>query len=142
MKKALITAITSQDGSYLAELLLEKGYQVHGFRQRSSISNTGRISHLAQGPHDTESKLHLHYGDMTDSTSILRVLYRVRPDEVYNLAAQSQVHVSFDSPEYTENADAIDNLRMLEVIRSKGLTRFYQAVNFRALWPYTRSYRV
>ena len=122
MKKALITAITSQDCSYLAELLLEKGYQVHGFRRRSSISNTGRISHLAQDPHDTETKLHLHYGDMTDSTSILRVLDRVRPDEVYNLAAQSHVHVSFDAPEYTKNADVIGNLRMLEAIRSLGLT--------------------
>ena len=130
MKKALITGITGQDGSYLAELLLEKGYEVHGFRRRSSISNTGRIAHLAQDPHDTENKLQLHYGDMTDSTSILRVLDRVRPDEVYNLAAQSHVHVSFDAPEYTANADAIGTLRMLEAIRSLGLTektRFYQA---------------
>ena len=103
MKKALITAITSQDGSYLAELLLEKGYQVHGFGRRSSISNTVRISYLTQDSHDTENKLHLHYGDMTHSKSTLRVLDTVRPDEVYNLAARSHVHVSFDSPEYTEN---------------------------------------
>jgi GDPmannose 4,6-dehydratase len=131
MKKiALITGITGQDGSYLAELLLQKGYEVHGFRRRSSLANTTRISHLLQDPHDDKNKINLHYGDMTDSTSILRVLDRVRPDEVYNLAAQSHVHVSFDAPEYTANADAIGTLRMLEAIRSLDLTyktRFYQA---------------
>ena len=131
MKKvALITGITGQDGSYLAELLLEKGYEVHGFRRRSSSSNTERIEHLISDEHDLRNKLHLHYGDMTDSTSIVRVISKVQPDEIYNLAAQSHVHVSFDSPEYTANADAIGTLRILEAIKMLGFekkTKFYQA---------------
>lgn len=130
MKKALITGITGQDGSYLAELLLEKGYEVHGFRRRSSSSNTERIEHLIADEHDIKNQLHLHYGDMTDSTSIVRVIGKVKPDEIYNLAAQSHVHVSFDSPEYTANADAIGTLRILEAIKMLGLeakTKFYQA---------------
>ncbi|WP_415902797.1 GDP-mannose 4,6-dehydratase [Neptuniibacter sp. QD29_5] len=130
VKKALITGITGQDGSYLAELLLEKGYEVHGFRRRASGENTERISHLIGDEHDRKNRIHLHYGDMTDSTSIIRVIERVQPDEIYNLAAQSHVHVSFDSPEYTANADAIGTLRILEAIKMLGLsnqTRFYQA---------------
>jgi GDPmannose 4,6-dehydratase len=129
-KKALITGITGQDGSYLAEFLLEKGYEVHGLRRRSSGHNTDRIDHLVSDTHDASNMLHLHYGDLTDSTSLTRVMARVQPDEVYNLAAQSHVHVSFDSPEYTANADAIGTLRILESIRTLGLesaTKFYQA---------------
>lgn len=130
MKKiALITGITGQDGSYLAELLLDKGYEVHGFRRRSSSDNTDRIAHLIADD-GLANKLHLHYGDMTDSTSIVRVISKTRPDEIYNLAAQSHVHVSFDSPEYTANADAIGTLRVLEAIKMLGLekkTKFYQA---------------
>lgn len=129
-KTALITGVTGQDGSYLAELLLEKGYEVHGFRRRSSSSNTNRIEHLISDEHDLTNKLHLHYGDMTDSTSIVRVISKVKPDEIYNLAAQSHVHVSFDSPEYTANADAIGTLRILEAVKMLGLeahTKFYQA---------------
>ena len=131
MKKiALITGITGQDGSYLAELLLEKDYEVHGFRRRASSGNTERIDHLVSDEHDSKNKLHLHYGDMTDSTSIIRVISKVKPHEIYNLAAQSHVHVSFDSPEYTANADAIGTLRILEAIKMLGLenhTKFYQA---------------
>jgi GDPmannose 4,6-dehydratase len=129
-RTALITGVTGQDGSYLAELLLEKGYEVHGFRRRTSGENIERISHLISSQQHEKSELRLHYGDMTDSTSIVRVMEKVRPDEVYNLAAQSHVHVSFDSPEYTANADAIGTLRILEAIRMLGLantTRFYQA---------------
>ena len=129
-KTALITGVTGQDGSYLAELLLEKGYEVHGFRRRTSGENIERISHLIPDQQSENRGLRLHYGDMTDSTSIVRVMEKVRPDEVYNLAAQSHVHVSFDSPEYTANADAIGTLRILEAIRMLGLakiTRFYQA---------------
>jgi GDPmannose 4,6-dehydratase len=129
-KIAFITGITGQDGSYLAELLLEKGYEVHGLRRRTSGKNTERIDHMVRDEHECGNKIHLHYGDMTDSTSLIRVLGRVRPDEIYNLAAQSHVHVSFDSPEYTANADAIGTLRILEAIRMLGLeskTRFYQA---------------
>ena len=125
MKKALITGITGQDGSYLAEFLLEKGYEVHGLIRRSSISNTGRIDHLIR-----EDKIVLHGGDMTDSTSLVRIIGEVRPDEIYNLAAQSHVKVSFDVPEYTAEADAIGTLRMLEAVRILGLekkTRIYQA---------------
>ncbi len=129
IKKALITGITGQDGSYLAELLLDKGYEVHGFRRRSSGENTERISHLIDN-YKKSPEVKLHYGDMTDSTSIIRVMEKIKPDEVYNLAAQSHVHVSFDSPEYTANADAIGTLRVLEAIKMLGLvrkTRFYQA---------------
>ena len=129
-KKALITGVTGQDGSYLAELLLGKGYEVHGFRRRSSGENAGRILHLIKLANSGSANFKLHYGDMTDSSSIIRVMEKVRPDEVYNLAAQSHVHVSFDSPEYTANADAIGTLRILEAIRMLGLsqtTKFYQA---------------
>lgn len=130
MKKALITGITGQDGAYLAELLLEKGYEVHGIKRRSSLFNTDRIDHLYQDPHHKDRRLVLHYGDMTDSTNLIRIIQSVQPDEIYNLAAQSHVAVSFETPEYTANADAIGPLRILEAIRILGLekkTRFYQA---------------
>jgi GDPmannose 4,6-dehydratase len=129
-KVALITGITGQDGSYLAELLLEKGYEVHGIKRRSSLFNTDRIDHLYSDPHAEDRRLFLHYGDLTDSTSILRVVQRVMPDEIYNLAAQSHVAVSFEEPEYTANTDGLGALRILEAIRILGLdkkTRFYQA---------------
>jgi GDPmannose 4,6-dehydratase len=130
MKKALITGITGQDGSYLAELLLEKGYEVHGIKRRSSSLNTERIDHLYQDPHEDDRRLFLHYGDMTDTASLIQVIQSVRPDEIYNLAAQSHVAVSFEEPEYTANADGMGVLRVLEAIRTLGLentTRFYQA---------------
>jgi len=130
LKKALITGITGQDGAYLAELLLEKGYEVHGIKRRASLFNTDRIDHLYQDPHVTDRRLVLHYGDMTDSTNLIRIIQTVQPDEIYNLAAQSHVAVSFETPEYTANADAIGPLRILEAIRILGLekkTRFYQA---------------
>jgi GDPmannose 4,6-dehydratase len=129
-KTALITGVTGQDGAYLAELLLAKGYEVHGVKRRSSSFNTARIDHLYQDPHETGAKLHLHYGDMTDSTNLIRIVQEVKPDEIYNLAAQSHVQVSFDTAEYTANADAIGTLRLLEALRLLGLTektRFYQA---------------
>lgn len=129
-KTALITGITGQDGAYLAELLLAKGYAVHGVKRRSSSFNTGRIDHLYQDPHDTNIRLRLHYGDMTDATNLIRIIQETQPDEIYNLAAQSHVQVSFETPEYTANADAIGTLRILEAIRILGLerkTRFYQA---------------
>ena len=127
---ALITGITGQDGSYLAELLLQKGYEVHGIKRRSSSLNTGRIDHLYKDPHEADARLFLHYGDLTDSTNLIRVLQEVQPTEIYNLAAQSHVQVSFETPEYTANADAIGTLRLLEGIRILSLnnsTRFYQA---------------
>ena len=127
MKRALITGITGQDGAYLAEFLLQKGYEVHGIKRRSSIFNTARIDHIVQ---DTEPRFRLHYGDMTDATSLLRIVQTVQPDEIYNLAAQSHVGVSFEQPEYTANCDALGVLRLLESIRILGLekqTRFYQA---------------
>lgn len=131
MKKiALITGITGQDGSYLAEFLLNKGYIVHGIKRRASLFNTDRIDHLYQDPHVKDCRLFLHYGDMTDSTSLIRIIQQVQPDEIYNLAAQSHVAVSFEEPEYTANADALGALRMLEAIRILKLekkTRFYQA---------------
>jgi GDPmannose 4,6-dehydratase len=130
MKKALITGITGQDGSYLAEFLLAKGYEVHGLKRRTSLFNTDRIDHIYQDPHVQNRKFILHYGDMTDSSSLLHVMQKVQPDEVYNLAAQSHVAVSFEVPEYTANADALGALRLLEAIRVLGLekkTRFYQA---------------
>ncbi|MEX0374570.1 GDP-mannose 4,6-dehydratase [Spiribacter pallidus] len=130
MKKALITGITGQDGSYLAEFLLEKGYEVHGIKRRSSSFNTERIDHIYQDPHDREQRFVLHYGDLTDSSNLTRIIQEVQPDEVYNLAAQSHVAVSFESPEYTANVDALGTLRLLEAIRLLGLTektRFYQA---------------
>jgi GDPmannose 4,6-dehydratase len=130
MKKALITGITGQDGAYLAEFLLEKGYEVHGIKRRSSLFNTDRIDHLYQDPHVSNRNFILHYGDMTDSSSLVRIIQQVQPDEIYNLAAQSHVAVSFEEPEYTANSDALGALRMLEAIRILGLekkTRFYQA---------------
>lgn len=130
MKKALITGITGQDGSYLAELLLEKGYEVHGMKRRASSFNTSRIDHLYQDSHDKNARLKLPYGDLTDSSNILSLIKKIEPDEVYNLAAQSHVKVSWDCPEYTADADALGTLRLLEAIRSCGLekkTRFYQA---------------
>lgn len=130
MKKALITGITGQDGAYLAELLLSKGYEVHGIKRRSSLFNTDRIDHLYQDPHVNERNFVLHYGDMTDSSSLIRIIQQVQPDEIYNLAAQSHVAVSFEEPEYTANSDALGPLRILEAIRILGLeqkTRFYQA---------------
>ena len=129
-KKALITGITGQDGAYLAEFLLNKNYEVHGIKRRASSFNTNRIDHLYQDPHVRNRNLILHYGDLTDSTNLIRIMQEVRPDEVYNLAAQSHVAVSFESPEYTANADALGTLRLLEAIRILGLekqTRFYQA---------------
>ena len=130
MKRALITGITGQDGAYLAEFLLSKGYEVHGIKRRSSSFNTDRIDHLYQDPHDQGRKLFLHYGDLTDATNLIRIVQQVQPDEIYNLGAQSHVQVSFETPEYTANADALGTLRILEAIRILGLenkTRFYQA---------------
>ena len=129
-KKALITGITGQDGAYLAEFLLKKGYEVHGIKRRTSLFNTDRIDHLYRDPHEKGVKLFLHHGDMTDSTSLIRIIQQVLPDEIYNLAAQSHVAVSFEEPEYTANADALGTLRLLEAIRILGLkekTRFSQA---------------
>ena len=130
MKRALITGITGQDGSYLAELLLDKGYEVHGIKRRTSLFNTDRIDHLYSDPHEEGCRLFLHYGDMTDSSSLTRIIQKVQPDEIYNLAAQSHVAVSFEEPEYTADSDGIGALRILESIRLLGLekkTRFYQA---------------
>ena len=130
MKTALITGITGQDGAYLAEFLLNKGYMVHGIKRRSSLFNTDRIDHLYQDPHDKHLRLKLHYGDLTDSTNLIRIIQETQPDEIYNLAAQSHVQVSFETPEYTANADGIGTLRILEAIRICGLiekTKFYQA---------------
>lgn len=130
MKTALITGITGQDGAYLAELLLGKGYMVHGIKRRSSLINTDRINHLYVDPHEAEVRFKLHYGDMTDSTNLIRIVQETQPDEIYNLAAMSHVKVSFDTPEYTANADGIGTLRLLEAIRILGLekkTRIYQA---------------
>lgn len=129
-KVALITGVTGQDGAYLADLLLEKGYTVHGVKRRSSSFNTGRIDHIYQDPHEANPRFVLHYGDLTDSTNLIRIVQQTQPDEIYNLAAQSHVQVSFETPEYTGNADAIGTLRLLEAIRILGLekkTRFYQA---------------
>jgi len=129
-KVALITGVTGQDGAYLAEFLLRKGYEVHGLKRRASSFNTDRIDHLYQDPHEPDQKFVLHYGDLTDSTNLIRIIQTVKPDEIYNLAAQSHVAVSFETPEYTVNADAVGCLRILEAIRILGLescTRFYQA---------------
>ena len=129
-KRALITGITGQDGAYLADLLLEKGYEVHGIKRRSSLFNTDRIDHLYQDPHERGVRMFLHYGDLTDATNLIRIIQQVQPDEIYNLAAQSHVAVSFETPEYTANSDALGTLRILEAIRILGLekkTRFYQA---------------
>ena len=130
MKKAIITGITGQDGAYLAEFLLKKGYEVHGIKRRSSLINTQRIDHLYQDPHVPDRNLHLYYGDLTDSTNLMRIIQEVQPDEIYNLAAMSHVHVSFEEPEYTANADGIGTLRILEAVRLLGLTKktkIYQA---------------
>ena len=130
MKKALITGVTGQDGSYLAEFLLEKGYEVHGIKRRSSSFNTERIDHLYQDPHEEDPSFILHYGDLTDSTNLIRILQEVKPDEIYNLGAQSHVAVSFETPEYTANSDALGTLRILEAVRILNLeqkTRIYQA---------------
>src|SRR6201991_2476422 len=129
-KTALITGVTGQDGAYLSELLLKKGYIVHGIKRRSSLFNTDRIDHLYQDPHESDVHFSLHYGDLTDSTNLIRIIQETQPDEIYNLAAMSHVKVSFDSPEYTADADGIGTLRLLEAIRILGLskkTRFYQA---------------
>jgi GDPmannose 4,6-dehydratase len=129
-KVALITGVTGQDGAYLSELLLSKGYTVHGVKRRSSSFNTGRIEHLYQDPHEADPRFILHYGDMTDSTNLIRIVQQTQPDEIYNLAAQSHVQVSFETPEYTSNADGTGTLRLLEAIRILGLekkTKFYQA---------------
>ena len=130
MKRALITGVTGQDGSYLAELLLGKGYEVHGIKRRTSLFNTDRIDHIYQDPHDEDQRFILHHGDMTDSSSLIRIIQQVQPDEIYNLAAQSHVAVSFEAPEYTANSDALGALRVLEAIRILGLeqkSRYYQA---------------
>ena len=130
MKKALITGVTGQDGSYLAEFLLEKGYEVHGIKRRASSFNTQRIDHIYQDPHERNKNFHLHYGDLTDSSNLTRILSEIQPDEVYNLGAQSHVAVSFEAPEYTADVDAMGTLRLLEAIRFLGLekkTKFYQA---------------
>jgi GDPmannose 4,6-dehydratase len=130
MKSALITGITGQDGAYLAELLLNKGYEVHGIKRRSSLFNTQRVDHLYQDPHEENVRFVLHYGDLTDATNLIRIVQEIQPDEIYNLGAQSHVKVSFESPEYTADADALGTLRLLEAIRMLGLekkTRFYQA---------------
>ena len=130
MKKALITGVTGQDGAYLAELLLCKGYEVHGIKRRASSFNTERIDHLYQDPHESDFRFRLHYGDMTDANNLIRLVQEIQPDEIYNLAAQSHVGVSFETPEYTANVDALGTLRLLEAIRILGMTnsvRFYQA---------------
>src|SRR5437016_13415637 len=130
MKKALITGVTGQDGAYLAELLLAKGYEVHGIKRRASSFNTARIDHLYQDPHDPDVRFRLHYGDMSDANSLTRVIQVIKPCEIYNLAAQSHVGVSFESPEYTADVNALGTLRILDAIQTLGLTRdirFYQA---------------
>jgi len=130
VKRALITGITGQDGAYLAELLLDKGYEVHGIKRRSSLFNTQRVDHLYQDPHEKDVRFVLHYGDLTDATNLIRIIQEVQPDEIYNLGAQSHVKVSFESPEYTADADALGTLRLLEAVRIlglKGKTKFYQA---------------
>jgi GDPmannose 4,6-dehydratase len=130
MKKALITGVTGQDGAYLAELLLGKGYEVHGIKRRSSSFNTGRVDHLYQDPHEKDVRFRMHYGDLTDATNLIRIVQEVRPDEIYNLAAQSHVMVSFDTAEYTANSDGLGTLRLLEAIRildMQDIVRFYQA---------------
>ena len=137
MKRALITGITGQDGAYLAEFLLKKDYVVHGIKRRSSLFNTERIDHLYQDPHENNANFHLHYGDLTDATNLIRIIQQVQPDEIYNLAAQSHVQVSFETPEYTANSDALGTLRLLEAIRILGLekkTRFLSGFYQRTLW--------
>ena len=130
MKKALITGITGQDGAYLAQFLLDKGYEIHGIKRRSSSFNTARVDHLYRDPHEEDVRFYIHYGDLTDATNLIRIIQEVQPDEIYNLAAQSHVQVSFETPEYTANSDALGTLRLLEAMRILGMektTRFYQA---------------
>jgi GDPmannose 4,6-dehydratase len=130
LKKALITGVTGQDGAYLAQFLLAKGYEVHGIKRRSSLFNTARIDHIYEDPHNPSPHFILHYGDLTDSSSLIHIVQKVQPDEIYNLGAQSHVQVSFEQPEYTADADALGPLRLLEAIRILGLekkTKFYQA---------------
>ena len=130
MKKALITGITGQDGAYLANFLLKKGYEVHGIKRRASSFNTARVDHLYHDPHEQDVRFFMHYGDLTDSTNLIRIIQEIQPDEIYNLAAQSHVKVSFETPEYTANVDGLGTLRILEAIRILKLeekTRFYQA---------------
>ncbi len=135
MKKALITGVTGQDGSYLAEFLLEQGYEVHGIKRRASLFNTQRIDHIYQDPHVEHQNFILHYGDLTDSSNLTRILQEVQPDEVYNLGAQSHVAVSFESPEYTADVDAMGTLRLLEAIRFLGLEKkVFSGIHIRALW--------
>ena len=129
-KVALITGVTGQDGAYLSELLLEKGYEVHGMKRRSSSFNTGRVDHLYVDPHERHTNFYLHHGDLTDATNLIQLVQQIRPQEIYNLAAQSHVQVSFETPEYTANSDGLGTLRLLEAIRILGLedkTKFYQA---------------
>ena len=121
LKKALITGVTGQDGSYLAEYLLDEGYEVHGIKRRASSFNTERIDHIYQDPHDEKTRFKLHYGDLTDSSNLIRLVQEIQPDEIYNLGAQSHVQVSFETPEYTANSDALGTLRLLEAIRACGL---------------------
>ena len=142
MKVALITGITGQDGSYLAELLLEKGYIVHGIKRRSSLFNTERIDHLYQDPHDPDQRLKLHYGDLSDSINLTRIIQETQPDEIYNLGAMSHVAVSFDTPEYVANIDGIGTLRILEAVRILGLEKKntnLSSFNIRTLWKSSRS---
>ncbi len=136
MKKALITGITGQDGAYLAEFLLKKGYEVHGIKRRSSSFNTDRIDHLYHDPHESGAKLILHYGDLTDAMNLTRLIQEIQPDEIYNLGAQSHVKVSFDSPEYTANADGLGVLRILEAVRLLGFTKkpHLPGIHIRTLW--------
>ena len=141
MKKALITGVTGQDGAYLAELLLAKGYEVHGIKRRSSLFNTDRIDHLYKDLHEENNRFILHYGDLTDSTNLIRIIQQVQPDEIYNLGAMSHVKVSFDTPEYTANADGIGALRLLEAIRLLGLThktKFYVRLLILCLHSYKK----
>ena len=139
MKRALITGITGQDGSYLAEFLLAKGYEVHGIIRRASTFNTGRIDHLYKDPHINGVRLFLHYGDIADSTNLIKLLYRIQPDEVYHLAAQSHVRVSFDIPEYTADVTALSTIRILEAIRETGCkSKFYQAEQLGDVWQGAR----
>ncbi len=130
MKRALITGVTGQDGAYLSEFLIKKGYEVHGIKRRASSFNTARVDHLYRDPHEEDVRFFMHYGDLTDSTNLIRIIQETQPDEIYNLAAQSHVKVSFETPEYTANVDALGTLRLLEAIRILKLekkTRFYQA---------------
>ena len=142
VKKALITGVTGQDGSYLAEFLLDKGYQVHGIKRRSSLFNTARVDHIYEDKNVDNAQFKLHYGDLTDTSNLTRLLSEIEPDEVYNLGAQSHVAVSFEAPEYTADVDAVGTLRVLEAIRFLGLekkTRFLSSINFRAIWPGARN---